>query len=708
MICFSKILKINLFKTWHKMKNNILHYKVLPVNTLKIHHLRFNIHLSPKPLVVTIGFLFFTILTFAQLPTDRFGSTTTTPETDSSQSEVEIDTAYIVSFFPDKPAVTFPENDSLLNNYFQQYDPARHRAYDYFHLGMTSTAAYPSVYQPTFRRGLDIGLHSFDVYQIKNSDIRFYQQTKTLTDVFYSAASQTNGVFNARFSRNFANDVHLSIDYNRLWNSNLTTLPKVASQLIGGKGFTYDVPRGRSVAFGIGLWVHRERYDGYATFTSNIVNQKDQGGILTDSFFIKNEEVGQLTTVIPSPVLTDAITRHEKYEYSYLQYLKLRKDSTGTKRNFLASHQITYRSAKYKSSDPFENNTPDAIDSSFYGKLLNDSRGVRFFLRERMLENAFMLSTSRLRIVDTTKKVQLSTQNDWFEVGISHQFHNVNQELGAKNFNNVILRGRWNFTPNDNLKVETYAHFNILGYNAGDYRLNGELFYNLKGIGSLTVKAINQLYEPSLIQDAIVITQRSFWENNFKKILETSLSGTLSVPKVGFEGTFAYSLLNNYVYFDKNIMPQQANVPLSIVQLILSENVKFGKFHLDNTVALQRPTESFIRLPDIYTKNSFYVEGKVFKKAMLARIGFDLRYASAWFAPAYMPLTGQFYVQETGKVAAHPSLDAFLTFKVQSFRFFVKAENLLGDYVGSRYYQIYNYPVPEASFRFGIRWRLLN
>lgn len=684
------------------------------VKILKINYL--------QPIVLAVGCLFFcTINNFAQTTYPGAGGQTNYPgqlgnttsatqagiDTDSTQSEVEIDTAIIVSFYPDKPAVTFPENDSLLNNNFHQYDPTRHRALDYFDLGMPSTAAYSAVYQPTVHRGLDIGLHAFDLYQIKNSDIRFYQQTKTFTDVNYSAASQTNGSFDAKFSRNFANDVHLSIDYHRLWNTNLTTLPQVKKQLLGGTGLTYDAPRGRAVAFGIGLWVHRERYDGYFTFTSNISNQKDQGGILSDSL-LQNTEGGTLTTVVPTPLLSNALTRHEKYEYSYLHYLKLRKDSTGTKRNFLASHQISFRTGKYRSSDPFASNAPLITDTFFYGKLLNDVRGVRFALKEKMIENSFNLSTGSLRAIDTAKAKKGTTQNDWFEVGITHQFNNVNQELGGRNFNNVLLRGRWNFTPSDNLKVETYAHFNVLGYNVGDYRLSGELFYNVKNIGSLTVKAVNQLYEPSLIQESIVITQRSFWENTFKKTLETNVSGTLSVPKVGFEGTFAYGLLNNYIYFDKNVMPQQADAPLSIVQLILTENIKLGKFHLDNTVAFQKPTEKYMRLPDLYTKNSLYFEGRLFKKAMLARLGFDVRYATAWFAPAYMPLTGQFYVQETGKVAAHPSVDAFLSFKVQSFRFFVKMENLLGDYVGSRYYQIYNNPVPEATFRFGIRWRLLN
>jgi hypothetical protein len=238
--------------------------------------------------------------------------------------------------------------------------------------------------------------------------------------------------------------------------------------------------------------------------------------------------------------------------------------------------------------------------------------------------------------------------------------------------------------------------------------MSGSFYFNLKNIGSLHLKAVNQLYEPSFLQDNLVLTQRPFWQNDFKKTLETHLSGTLAVPRFGFEATAAYTLLNNYIYYDAKVRATQASTPLSILQLILNQNFKLGAFHLDNTISLQKTTEKFLRLPEVYSKNSLYVEGKVFKKVMLARVGFDLRYATSWFAPAYMPLTGQFYVQETAAVAAHPALDAFLSFRVQSFRFFVKMENLLGDYAGSRYYQIFRYPMPEASFRFGVRWRLLN
>ena len=672
--------------------------------------------------IVKISLLFLFLLStqfaFAQYPqggnqgypqggNQSYPNSSNTPIDSIPTDETELDTAHIQYFFAANPARLYPENDTLLDNNFQQFDPSRHRQLNYFNLGRVASAAYPSVYQPQLRSGLDMGMHSFDLYQLKNEDIRFYYQGKAFTDAYYSGNEQNNGMTKARFARNFTNGVNFSVDFQRIYNiSQINSQgPNFNRKIPDGTTETWlyeGFPRGRVSALGIGFWIHREKYNSYFTYTVNSVSQLNYGGITNDSVF----KLPTASNSLPA-VLTKAQTRYDKQEISYLQYLILnKKDSTGTKRNFLATHKISYRSTFYKSYDPFVS-TEYKNDSTFYGSLLNDIRGLRFYLKEKQLENSFSLSTTKARVSkDTLKKV--GGQNDWFEVGISHSYHNVNQEIIQRTFNNVLLRGRWNFTPNDDLKVETYAHFNILGHNLGDYRLNGELYLNLKNIGSLTVKGLNQLYEPTYIQEEMYLTQRPVWKNDFKKTLETSLSSTLKVPRLKFEGTIAYTLLNNFIYFDKTYKPQQANTPLSILQLIVNQDFKLGAFHLDNTLAIQKPTEKYLRLPDIYSKNSLYLEGKIFRKAMLARFGFDFRYATAWFAPAYMPLTGQFYVQEIEKVNAYPSVDAFMSFKVKSFRLFVKMENVLGSFSKNVYYQIYNYPVPDRQFRFGVRWNLLN
>ena len=674
-----------------------------------------NIEFSDKKISYFVGaiLLFASLRSTAQIPTGgRYGSptdptNTATPNPDSVQLEAELDTATINYYFAHDPKVIFSERDSLLDNRFQQYDLSRKRTYDYFHLGQNGTAATPSVYEPFFRRGFDLGLHSFDIYAIRNADIRFYQQTKPFFDGFYSAAQQSDNYQRIKFGRNFANNVNLSIDYQRINNKTLTSPPVFESKLFGGSGVSFDPSRGRVVAFGLGISVNRKHYDGFFTFTSNIVSQLDKGGLDTTQVI-----TGTNQFQLRKGFLTDALTRNEKYEYSYLQYFKLnRKDSTGAKRSYLASHQITFRDSKYQSSDPFISAEPRRQDSLFYRAFLTDNRGIRFALREQMLENNFNLSTTRQRkITDSTaqKTANATAQNDWFEVGLIHAFHNVNPENGARNLQNLIAKGRWNFTPNDNIRLETYAHFNILGYNLGDYRLAGELFLNLKNIGNLTVKAVNQLSEPTYLQDKLVLTQKPFWTNNFKKTLETNLSGTIAIPRLNFDATVAYTLLNNYVYFDPTALAKQTSTPLSILQLLVNQNFKFGNFHSDNSLAFQKPTETIIRLPEFYTKNSLYWEGKLFKKVMLTRIGFDLRYASKWYAPNYMPITGQFFQQDGRTVGEFPALDVFLSFKVQRFRFYAKMENLVGGYSNTSFFQTYNTPTPETQFRFGLRWQLLN
>ena len=183
--------------------------------------------------IVKISLLFLFLLStqfaFAQYPqggnqgfpqgsNQGYPNSSNTPIDSIPTDETELDTAHIQYFFAANPVRLFPENDTLLDNNFQQFDPSRHRQLDYFNLGRVTSAAYPSVYQPQLRGGLDMGMHSFDLYQLKNEDIRFYYQGKAFTDAYYSGNEQNNGMTKARFARNFTNGVNFSVDFQRIYN----------------------------------------------------------------------------------------------------------------------------------------------------------------------------------------------------------------------------------------------------------------------------------------------------------------------------------------------------------------------------------------------------------------------------------------------------------------------------------------------------------
>ena len=205
--------------------------------------------------------------------------------------------------------------------------------------------------------------------------------------------------------------------------------------------------------------------------------------------------------------------------------------------------------------------------------------------------------------------------------------------------------------------------------NAGDYRMEGVLFFDFKKVGSLKLEGINQLYSPTLIQHQLNLTEQAAYRNSFDKTLSTTLGGTYELPLFKFKATGRYHLLNNYIYFDTTGLPVQTGVPISIAQLIVQKNFQLGPVHLDNLVALQQASEEVIRLPSIYSKHSLYYAGYWFQ-ALNVRFGFDLRMNDSYFANYYNPVTGQFELQNRQRVDFHPALDAFFSFRVTKFRLF--------------------------------------
>jgi Putative porin len=94
---------------------------------------------------------------------------------------------------------------------------------------------------------------------------------------------------------------------------------------------------------------------------------------------------------------------------------------------------------------------------------------------------------------------------------------------------------------------------------------------------------------------------------------------------------------------------------------------------------------------------------------MQVEIGADFKMNAAFTPNTYNPMVWQFQLQDTIKQAEYPWIDAFLSFKVQSFRFFFRFENMntLWD-KSSVFYQVAPYPQPFAALRFGIGWRFVD
>lgn len=715
--------------------------------------------------------------------------------------KVSKDSLLIFYYYMENPNEEFPYRDTLLNNYFHQFDPARSRVLDHGVLGYLGSPTYPLFYQPSFQQGFDVGLHQYDLYKIKVDDLRFYNLKRAYSDFYFSqGGSQDDIQLKAKFSRNFNKNVNVSLDYHRISQYGSSAAVR----------YFYQNQRARHTALAGGLTFKNDAntYQGFFAFSNNIHQQEDNGGIESDTSFLQDDNGFASTLAIPV-WLDDAETRHSEQEISYTHYYnynpiqfkankkrkaeeKIRAKAAAARSAALDSlSKIPIDSTSISNSDSlnlanpdldslkdistdtllnppldslqktqmdsvrnqrpsppsfgpppnFDNSTPEIplpkgrtytlmhrlaykkgtyrfsdvsafADSSYYKNLLLDLRGLRHYVQTRKIENTFAISTFKPRKSNPEKVKQ---QSDFFEIGIRHSFNWIDEEAADSTVNNLFLTGKWNFAPNERLKVKTYAHLGLWD-NAGDYRVSGEFFFDLKKLGQLQLSGVNQLYRPELLKQRFYISSRNAWSNDFKPTLETNLSATYALPKWGFQASGQYHLLNNFIYFDTLATAQQTGAPLSIFQLILQQNFRLGSFHLDNVIVLQQTTNDALNLPNLFSKHSLYYDGKWFKRKLQIKLGVDVRMNNSYFANTYNPLVGQFILQNTQKINFFPAVDASASIKVQQFRFFVKAENLtrfFAETIGSiradeQYYQAALYPIQNSRFRLGLGWKFGN
>ncbi|MEQ1747738.1 MAG: putative porin, partial [Saprospiraceae bacterium] len=581
----------------------------------------------------------------------------------------------------------YPAADTLPDNDFRMYDPARRQPIDWGTLGNVGASARPLFFQTEERSGFRAGHQAYDLYRLRPTDLQFYRNTRSFTDLFYSQGGfQNDNTLRAKFSRTFSGDLNFSVLY-RTFNH------------LGQ--YRYQAAKHSALTFG--LWYPTgPRYEFFLIYTSNTSKQQENGGLADGAVIGGGEFSGPINAAVRLPD-EQALTRHASSSLYLAQHLRFAGDSTPGKRVLRASHTAEWGSQTYKFSDPGSKpELPMREDTLFFDTFLVDIRGIRTYFELDRLENTVVLNTF--------KSKNAGTVADKLAVGLNHSLFFLRQEpLRDSTFSNLFLTGELAITPSDRFSFTASGKLGLLA-NLGEYLVRGDLEIGLGKAGKLRATLLSQRYPPDLMHQRLFVSQRLFWQNNFEKPVETTLSATYSLPALGLEVTGKTHLVNNYLYYDQRGLAAQTGSPLQVAQLLLRGNFRLGHFRFDNTIAIQRFNRSdVVRLPGWFTKNSLYYSGPVFKKRMQLEIGADFRMNADFTPDGYQPATAQFHLQDTLSALSYPWLDVFASLKVDAFRCFVRYENLGTVWDGQRlFYQTARYPQPFGALRFGIGWRFLD
>ncbi|PWH84628.1 hypothetical protein DIS18_08380 [Algibacter marinivivus] len=301
--------------------------------------------------------------------------------------------------------------------------------------------------------------------------------------------------------------------------------------------------------------------------------------------------------------------------------------------------------------------------------------------------------------------------------------NNTNYNYGYDKL--IILNGN---TIVNRLKGNVFAVGGKYSKRYKGFRLNGELGANISGDfdgnyfkANATFNLNDEIAASASINHSskvpnynTLLYQSDYinynWQNNFNNIETQQIAFNIKYKKLA-NITVDYSTIDNHVYFKQNettlqIAPFQNNKTINYLRAKFENEIKFGKFAINNTILYQnvKDENNVLNVPEINTRNTVYLSSHLFKKALYLQTGITLNYFTKYYMDAYNPLLAEFYVQNNREFGDFPRLDFFLNAKIRQTRIYLKAEHFNSAFTGYNYYSAPNYPYRDFSVRFGVVW----
>ncbi|MBI2270432.1 MAG: putative porin [Bacteroidetes bacterium] len=594
----------------------------------------------------------------------------------------------------DRASTKYIVPDSSLSD-IQQY---RNR-YNLGNIGLATTSLFfPSVQHSL---GFNFAQNNFQNFIYQPHKIEYYDTRTPYTELFFMVGSKKELYSKFTHSQNVNKNLNFTANFQRMRSD----------------GF-YSRQNTNHTDFSVSgnYRSSNKRYILISNIINNSLKNAENGGISSDSVFEKLPVQDRRLL----PINLSAADRKYRGRSVYLkQYVNLgpkktQADSTQKAQvqpTSVLSHGILVHDEMfaYTDMDP---------TSGFYNNIYNDS--VRTFDSTYIfrMENELTWRFLENKKDGTARKIG-------FQVGIKHQFIKIEQlcgidtvintlpyRLGNRKFygekiqNGIVNAEVYNFSKRFAFVLR--GDYILDGFNSGDNSFSLHLNYNIDN------STQNIGFKGSVINrkpDNIYLNNYSNnykWTNHFGNVSYMNAQILYKIGKYDLElGAIAHQY-TNYVYFDGYNVGQESDAVQGFSGYI-NKTFHIRHFVFRNKITYQNiPDSSVIKLPQWVTEHSLYYENTLFKNALRFQLGVDVFYNSAYFANAWSPALGQFYLQSQKKIGNYPYVDVFLNLKISRARFFVKYENANGVLMEQTYYYVPHYPMPDFALKFGVIWRFFD
>ncbi len=256
---------------------------------------------------------------------------------------------------------------------------------------------------------------------------------------------------------------------------------------------------------------------------------------------------------------------------------------------------------------------------------------------------------------------------------------------------------KWNFS----------GKFYTTGRNAGQTEIKGLIYKPIpfKGdsLASISFTGSIENRVPDYFQENFMSNHYK-WEQNLGMEQRMTAGGVFNMPRRTLELGANYAIINNFIFNDTLGIPNQSGKELLILSAYLDKGFHYRGLHLRTRVLWQKASdETYIHLPTWSAFVSGYFQFTI-SKVLLTQIGSDIRYNTSYYADAYAPSTGLFYLQNEKKYGNYPFIDVYASLRLKRTRIFFKYMNIGTNFLDGDYMTTPHYPMNRATFRLGVSW----
>lgn len=582
-----------------------------------------------------------------------------------------------------------PTRDTLNNSldFFHQYNPVLKNQSFYKYLGNYGTVYQSMLYSNPPGSGFNSGLFDYDLYQTQPATIKYYDAKKRYSDLSYVLGARSEQCFKITHTQNINKYFNVGLDFQKV--SSDAFFKNLKTEYTNFNGFT-------------NIHSKNSRYFLLANYIFNRVDAGQNGGVVQDSVLELAEGVDNLFYPVNLPdartkIKTNGAYLKQSFYFGFKQEIKV--DDTLTTKVFRPSQGIFHSVLLEDKGYAYKEETSTL---NFYRNVYYDSLQTRDSIYVRKLENKLSWFT-----LDNYKGNPEGKRYIKLSLIANHQLILYKQRSIDTMLNNTSLKAAM-YSDINKFKWDLNGTYHVTGANENDYLLSGILKYELGADKShIRFSAFNQKRSPSFIFNRFD-SNHFIWSNKLDKATVISLNLSYHHPRYHFDIEAGASLISNYMYFGTDTLPQQYAKSFTINTVMVHKDFRFSRFVLANRVVYQKAGANVIRLPELASNHTFYYENKFFKKALLVHIGGDLRYLSGFYSDAYMPATGQFFLQDTRKVGDRYFIDVFINLQIKTARFFLKMEHINAPKSGYDANVVPFYPIPGPAFKFGISWQFFD